>query len=76
MKAHQLFKELGYKMTIADGVPIYFKDRVSITVNQNSVLVKFAKVLAKETDYSCFILGKGEIEAIKMQMDELGEDNE
>lgn len=76
MKAHQLFKELGYKMTIAEGVPIYFKDRVSITVNQNSVLVKFAKVLAKETDYSCFILGKGEIEAIKMQMDELGEDNE
>ena len=74
MKAHQLFKELGYKMTIAEGVPIYFKDRVSITVNQNSVLVKFAKVLAKETDYSCFILGKGEIEAIKMQMDELNND--
>ena len=76
MKAHQMFKELGYKMTIAEGVPIYFKDRVSITVNQNSVLVKFAKVLAKETDYSCFILGKGEIEAIAKQMEELGEGNE
>lgn len=74
MRAHQLFKELGYKMTIAEGVPIYFKDRVSITVNSNSVLVKFAKVPAKETDYSCFILGKGEIEAIKMQMDELNND--
>lgn len=76
MRAHQLFKELGYKMTIAEGVPIYFKDRVSITVNHNSVLVKFAKVLAKETDYSCFILGKGEIEAIAKQMEELGEENE
>lgn len=76
MKAHQMFKELGYKMTIAEGVPIYFKDRVSITVNQNSVLVKFAKVLAKETDYSCFILGKGEIEAIAKQMEELGETND
>ncbi len=76
MRAHQLFKELGYKMTIAEGVPIYFKDRVSITVNQNSVLVKFAKVPVEQSSYSCFILGKGEIEAIKMQMDELGEINE
>lgn len=76
MKAHQMFKGLGYKMAIVDGVPIYFKDRVSITVNQNSVLVKFAKVPVEQSSYSCFILGKGEIEAIAMQMKELGEGNE
>lgn len=29
-----------------------------------------------EGDYSYFTLKKGEVEAIKMQMDELGEDNE
>lgn len=76
MKAHQLFKELGYKMTMADGVPIYFKDHISITVNKNSVLVKMVGNKANQGDYSYFTLKKGEVEAIKMQMDELGEDNE
>ena len=76
MKAHQMFKELGYKMTIAEGVPIYFKDRVSITVNQNSVLVKMVGKKADEGDYSYFTLKKGEVEAIAKQMEELGEGNE
>lgn len=76
MKAHQMFKELGYKMTMADGVPIYFKDHVSITVNKNSVLVKMVGKKADEGDYSYFTLKKGEVEAIAMQMKELGEGNE
>ena len=76
MKAHQMFKELGYKMTMNDGVPIYFRDHISVTVFERSVLVKMAGKKADEGDFSYFTLGKSEVEAIAMQMKELGEDNE
>ena len=71
-----MFKELGYKMTMNDGVPIYFRDHISVTVFERSVLVKMAGKKADEGDFSYFTLGKSEVEAIAMQMKELGEDNE